>query len=476
MPENNKEKSFAELLEESEMSVGSEVKVGDRITGEIIKIGKDAVYIDTGTKIDGVADKDELLTPEGELPYQEGDSVELFVVSRKQNEIRLARSIGAEGGIEQLQQAMERKIPVEGRVKETCKGGFRVSIMQKTAFCPLSQSDIRPVDNPESLVGETFRFLITRLEEGGRNIVVSRRALLEKEQAESLEQLVAQHQPGDILEGKVTRLAPYGAFVEVAPGLEGLVHISEMSWSKSLSPEEIVSVGDTVQVKLLNIEDQGKKRGRIELSMKQTEADPWDDAGSSFQAGSLVQGTVTRTAPYGVFVEIAPGIEGLVHISEMSYLKRVHKPEEEVSPGDRIPVMIKNVDPEAKRIALSMRDAEGDPWLGVSQRYQQGQVVEGVAENQEKFGLFVRLEPGVVGLIPSSKIERATDPAVKKIKPGDSLQVAIESIDEEKRRITLSPAEDTLRNEDLQSYTSKNTELGSLGQKLKLALQEKKES
>lgn len=476
MPENNKEKSFAELLDESEMSVGSEVKVGDRISGQILKIGKDTVYIDTGTKIDGVADKSELLTAEGELPYEEGDTVELFVVSRKQNEIRLARSIGAEGGVEQLQQAMEHKIPVEGRVKETCKGGFRVRIMQKTAFCPLSQIDIRPVEEPESFVGEAFRFLISRIEEGGRNIVVSRRALLEKEQAESLEQLVSDHQPGDVLEGKVTRLAPYGAFVEVAPGLEGLVHISEMSWSKSLSPEEIVSPGDTVKVKLLNVVEEGKKRGRIELSMKQTEADPWEDVASKLEAGSLVTGTVTRTAPFGVFVELAPGVEGLVHISEMSYIKRIHKPEEEVSPGDRIPVMIKSVDTEAKRIALSMRDAEGDPWLGLSRRYAEGQVVEGVAENQEKFGLFVRLEPGVVGLVPTSKIERASDPAVKRVKPGDSLQVAIESIDEARRRITLAPAEDTAQSEDVNTYTSQNAELGSLGHKLKQALQEKKES
>jgi small subunit ribosomal protein S1 len=348
--------------------------------------------------------------------------------------------------------------------------------MQKTAFCPLSQIDIRPVEEPESYVGETFRFLISRIEERGRNLVVSRRALLEKEQAESLEQLVSDHQPGDILEGKVTRLAPYGAFVEVAPGLEGLVHISEMSWSKALSPEEIVSPGDTVKVKLLNVVEEGKKRGRIELSMKQTEADPWENVASKLEAGSLVTGTVTRTAPFGVFVEIAPGVEGLVHISEMSYIKRVHKPEEEVSPGDRIPVMIKNVDTEAKRIALSMRDAEGDPWLGVSRRYAEGQVVEGMAENQEKFGLFVRIEPGVVGLVPTSKIERASDPALKRVKPGDSLQVAIESIDEARRRITLAPAEDTAKSEDVNTYASQNAELGSLGHKLKQALQDKKES
>ena len=318
MVEENQEKSFAQLLEDSEFSVGQELKVGDRITGRIIAVGKDQAYVDTGTKTDAVIDKQELSEEDGSFPYQEGDQVELYVISRKHNEIRLGRSMGAaDGGLEELEQAMQGQIPVQGKVQQTCKGGFRVRVMGKTAFCPLSQMDIRPIDDPESMVGESLDFSISRVEEKGRNIVVSRRALQEKERKESLQNLRDTVQTGDILSGTVTRLAPFGAFVQVAPGLEGLVHISEMSWSRRTTPEEVVSPGDSVRVKLLSLEEQDKGQPRLQLSIKQTLTDPWEDVAPTFQPGSLVNGTVTRTAPFGVFVEIAPGIEGLVHITNL---------------------------------------------------------------------------------------------------------------------------------------------------------------
>jgi small subunit ribosomal protein S1 len=314
--------------------------------------------------------------------------------------------------------------------------------------------------------------LITRLEAGGRNIVLSRRQLLEQEQAAALQTFTEQTQPGDILQGTVTRLAPYGAFVQVASGLEGLVHISEMSWSRNLSPEEIVAPGDSVQVKLLKLEDQGKGKVRMDLSMKQTQQDPWEEAASRFEPGTVIEGTVTRTAPFGAFVELQAGIEGLVHISEMSYLKRVHKPEDEVSPGDRIRVMIKNIDQENRRIALSMRDAKGDPWEGVSERYAQRQVVEGRVEKREEFGLFVRLEPGVVGLLPASVLKRTPEVSLDTKKPGDPVSVSIESVDEDNRRISLTPA-DQVQSEDWKSYAAETKPMGSLGDKLKQALDDK---
>ena len=475
MSDEQQEKSFAELFEDSEMSLGQELKVGARVQGKILQVGKEQVYVDTGTKTDGVADIKELLDDEGRFPYQEGDQVDLFVVSKKGNEIRLARSMGREGGLEELEQAQAESIPVEGRVKETCKGGFRVQISGRTAFCPLSQIDVRPVDDPESMVGQTLTFLINRIEERGRNIVVSRRSLLEKEQAQALESFTAQTSLGDVVQGTVTRLAPFGAFVQVAPGLEGLVHISEMSWSRSLSPEEIVSPGDLVTVKLLSLEDQGKGKVRMELSMKQTQTDPWDEVSARFTPGTLVTGTVTRTAPFGAFVEIEPGIEGLVHISEMSYLKRVHKPEDEVSPGDEVSVSIKDIDQDKKRIGLSMRDAEGDPWVGLEDRYSKGQTVQGVAEKREPFGLFVKLEPGVVGLLPKSKLDQAPDNKLQSIKAGEPVSVSIESIDHERRRISLAPAEGA-PSEDWKSYTAPDQGLTSLGDKLKQALNDKERS
>ena len=475
MADEPQEKSFAELLEDSDMNLGQELKVGSRVRGTILQVGKEQVYVDTGTKTDGVADIKELLDDEGRLPFQEGDQVDLFVVSRKGNEIRLARSLGREGGLEELEQAQAEGLPVEGKVKETCKGGFRIQISGRTAFCPLSQIDVRPVDDPESMVGQTLTFLINRIEERGRNIVVSRRALQEREQADSLQSFTAQTSPGDVLQGTVTRLAPFGAFVQVAPGLEGLVHISEMSWSRSLNPEEIVSPGDSVPVKLLSLEDQGKGRVRIELSMKQTQADPWDEVSTRYKPGTLLTGTVTRTAPFGAFVELEPGIEGLVHISEMSYVKRVHKPEDEVSPGEAVSVVIKDIDVDKKRIGLSMRDAEGDPWVGIEDRYAKGQPVQGVLEKREPFGLFVKLEPGVVGLLPKSKMDQVPDARLQSIKAGEPVQVSIESIDHERRRISLAPAHAS-ETEDWTPYTVQDQGLTTLGEKLKQALSDKERS
>ncbi|WP_027370115.1 30S ribosomal protein S1 [Desulfovermiculus halophilus] len=480
MTEDSQEKSFAQLIEDSEFSVGRELKVGDRIQGRIIAVGKDQAYVDTGTKIDGVVDKQDLVDEEGRFPYAEGDELELFVLSRRHNEIRLGRTMGAaEGGLEQLEQAMHSRIPVQGKVQQTCKGGFRVRVMGQSAFCPLSQIDIRPVDESEDLVGAVYDFLITRVEERGRNIVVSRRALQEKERDESLSRLQETVSTGDILSGTVTRLAPFGAFVRIAPGLEGLVHISEMSWSRNIAPEEVTAPGENVQVKFLGMEEQNKGQPRLQLSMKQAQTDPWEDAAPHFQAGSVVSGTVSRTAPFGVFVEIAPGIEGLVHISEMSYFKRVHKPEDEVSPGQTIPVKIKDIDLQSRRISLSMRDAEGDPWEGIGQRYAPGQVVQGTVEKEEQFGLFVKLEAGVIGLLPRSKLrqEAGTAPEVQwdKLKAGDGVPVRIESIDPDSRRITLAPA-DASQAEDWKAHapSEDGPEMGILGQKLQQALRAKR--
>jgi len=475
MEERGQEQSFARMLAESEMDSGPELEPGDRVRGKIISIGKDHVYVDTGTKTDGVADREDLLDREGNFTLEEGDTVELFVVSSHQGEIRLASSFGAHGGVQQLMQAMEQEIPVQGRVKETCKGGFRVQIMgNHLAFCPMSQMDNRMVEDSQSLVGESMTFLISRVEANGRNIVVSRRALKDKEQAESLQEFSRNYKPGDVLQATVTRVEPYGVFVEVAPGLEGLVHISEMSWSRSLAPEELVSVGEQVSVALLGMEEKDKGQVRIGLSMKQAQADPWESITEEFEPGSMVEGVVTRVAPFGAFVEISPGLEGLVHVSEMSYLKRVSKPEDEVEPGQKVRVKIKGIDTLERRISLSMRDAQGDPWEGVSARYKKGSLVEGQVEKQEDFGLLVALEQGVVGLVPRSILHRAQDSSLADKKPGDRVNVAVESVDEANRRISLQPA-DPAQSEEWQSYAPAREEgLGSLGLELKKAMEKKK--
>ena len=420
-------------------------------------------------------EKQELLDKDGMFSLREGDEVELFVVAVQGGQIRLAKALSGEGGLEQLRQAMEEGIPVEGKIKETCKGGFRVRILDKTAFCPLSQVDRRPVEDPETLVGEAMQCLITTVEERGRNIVVSRRALLDLELAETLAEFLEKASVGDLLQGTVSRLAPFGAFVELAPSLEGLVHVSELGWSRNVSPEDVVAVGDQVTVKLLKVDDQGKGI-RLELSMKQAMEDPWSRLADEIQVGAKLSGRVTNLAPFGAFMEIVPGIEGLVHVSEMSYLKRVHKPGDIVAVGDSVPVMIKSIDPQTRRIALSMRDAEGDPWEGVAERFKKGQVIQGTMEKREKFGMFVRLEPGVVALLPVSRLERAEDDAYAKAKPGDVLPVVVDVVDVDKRRISLALPGAADQGEDWRGHAAQETApMGSLGEQLKKAMEQREE-
>jgi small subunit ribosomal protein S1 len=253
-----------------------------------------------------------------------------------------------------------------------------------------------------------------------------------------------------------------------------MVHISEMSWSRLGTPEEILHVGDEITVKIVGIEETGSGR-KISLSMKQVGDDPWNTVTDRYTYGDKITGKAVRCMDYGVFVEIEPGIEGLVHISEMSYKKRVSKAQDMVSVGDRIEVMVKEIDPAGRRISLSMKDAEGDPWIGISDRYTVGQKLEGAIEKKEKFGYFVNLEPGITGLLPKSKIAKHHDPAsIEKKQVSESISVIIEAIDKDQRKVTLAPG-DALEEDDWKTFGSGSKQtVSSLGEKLQKALQKKK--
>ena len=269
---------------------------------------------------------------------------------------------------------------------------------------------------------------------------------------------------------------PYGAFVELSPGVEGMVHISEMSWSRLGTPEEILHTGDAITVKIIGIEKNASGgNGKISLSMKQAGEDPWNTVERKYSPGQKLAGKVTRCMDYGVFVEIEPGVEGLVHISEMSYTKRVSRTRDEVAPGDVVDIMIKEIDPVNRRISLSMKDAEGDPWIGIEGRYRTGQRVEGVIEKKEKFGLFINLEPGVTGLLPKSRISRFHDPSsIERKQPGEHITVVIEAIDTTARKLTLAPG-DSSDEDDWQRFSgSSGQPVSSLGEKLQQALKKKK--
>ena len=473
---DEEQESFASLLDSYSPSAERDLRVGDRMVGKIISIGKDTVFIDTGTKIDGAVDMAELTDKSGELLLKEGDEVELFIVALSEDEIKLSKAISGIGGLYMLREAHAKAVPVEGRVLETCKGGFRVEILQRRAFCPISQMDVEYVENPADYVGTTHQFLITQFEENGKNIVVSRRTLLAQKLAAARKQFYDSASVGDILNGKITRLMQYGAFVEISPGVEGMVHISELSWSKLKHPDELVSIGDNLQVKIIGLEPaENSDQIKVGLSAKQLLEDPWLSAGEHFQEGHKVQGKVTRCAPFGAFVEIAPGIEGLVHISEMSYLRRITKPEEIVSEGETVSVMIKEIDLHKRRISLSIRDAEGDPWLEVPDKFKVGQTAEGTIEKKESFGYFINLSPGVTGLLPKSNFKRSSEPgSLEKLREGDRLPVLVEMVNDKERKITLAPG-DAAHEEDWQKYSGDaGNALGDLGEKLQQALASKK--
>jgi small subunit ribosomal protein S1 len=305
--ENNniEEKSFASLIDSYSPGTGRELQVGDKVEGKIISIGKDAVFVDAHSKIDGVVDKAELLDENGQILYQEGDLIELFVVSRTEDEIKLSKAISGIGGLHLLREAYEKSVPVEGRILETCKGGVKVDVLHRSAFCPISQIDLEYVENPADFIGETHRFLITQFEANGKNIVLSRRSLLAQELEISRKQFYASLKVGEVMDGKITRLMPYGAFVELAPGVEGMVHVSELSWSKVATPSEIASPGDMVAVKVIGAQpDEKSNQLKIALSVKQLSEDPWLSVDQRFQEGVKVRGKVSHCVPFGAFVEL----------------------------------------------------------------------------------------------------------------------------------------------------------------------------
>ena len=471
-----KEQSFAAMLDAYSPGLEADINIGDKIRGKVISIGKDSVFVDTGTKIDGVVDKAELLDKEQQLECQEGDMLELYVVALSDDEIRLSKAVSGIGGFHMLKEAYEKAVPVEGKISETCKGGFRVEVLQRQAFCPISQVDINYIEDPSEYVGQTMNFLIITFEEKGKNIVLSRRRLLEREQAKSRKAFYETLQVDNVLDGQVTRIMPYGIFVQLSDGVEGMVHISELGWSKVATPEEVVAIGDIVRIKVISIEPD-KKPGmlKIGLSMKQLSDDPWETADRQFHEGDKILGKVTRCANFGAFVEVAPGIEGLVHISEMSYTKRILKPEDVVSVGETVSVLIKEVDMEKRRLSLSIRDAEGDPWIEVGQKYTIGQALQGVLEKKEKFGYFINLEPGITGLLPKSKLGRSRRSSeLEKLREGEPIPVIIEAINTGDRKITLAPG-NTEDEQNWQKFADDSgSSMGSLGEKLQQAMSQKK--
>lgn len=440
--EKDESQDFARMFESSLAGVGQSLKAGDKIRGEVLSIGKEEVFFSTGTVHDGSAAKAEFLQPNGELKIKKGDFVDLFVSQVKGSEIRLSTKPGAKNLADDLEDAYDMMLPVEGKVTELVNGGYRVQVNGKSAFCPFSQIDLRRAAAPEDHLQKKYQFLITQFSEGGRNIILSRRKLLEEEKEQSLAAFQEDVKPGSVVSGAITRLEPFGAFVELAPGLEGLVHISEISWSRIKDPSESVKPGQVVQAKVLRVEDQGGGRLRISLSIKQAGDEPWATGGAELAVGQTREGRVTRCMKFGAFVELMPGIEGLVPLSEMSYTKRVMKAEDMVKEGELISVLVKEINPDDHKVLLSLRDASGDPWGMVPQNFPQGSVHSGKVTRREVYGLFVELAPGITALLPKSKSHDVPEFSFDKVKVGDQISVQVSEIDFEGRKMQVIPPAD----------------------------------
>jgi small subunit ribosomal protein S1 len=352
--EESGEVSFAELFEQSSKENKRWLEPGQKVTGKVLKIGAEWLFMDTGQKGEGVIERKEFLDIDGNLTVKEGDTISAYFLSSSHGEMRFTTRIGGGatgGGSTQLEQAWQAGVPVEGVVEKEIKGGYEIKLGGTSrAFCPYSQIALRRVENPEALIGTRLTFRISEYGENGRNIIVSRRALLEEEQRRLKEEAQAGISEGMTVTGTITSVQDYGAFVDIG-GLEGLIPVSEIAWSRVKDVREVLSVGQQVKVVIKAID---KEKERISLSIKDTLADPWESVTGAYPEGSFHTGTVARLDTFGAFVTLGDGVDGLLHISKLGGGKRINHPREVVKEGEQIEVKIEGIDRANRRISLAL--------------------------------------------------------------------------------------------------------------------------
>lgn len=470
--EMNGEASFEELLKASAEAQGRKLFPGDKVSGKVFKVGKDTVFVELGGKSEGIADIQEFLDREGNLTVAQGDWVEMRVASIRDG-IHLTKGLKVQGGdtLGMLREAKENLIPIEGRVAGVVKGGFEVNLSGTRAFCPLGQIDLQFCEKPEEHVGARYSFRIMEIREKGRNIIVSRRGLLEEEREKKSRETLARVKPGLECEGKVTKLADFGAFVDIG-GVEGMVHISEIRHGRISHPSEVLKPGQQVKVKVLKFEADKDGRAKISLSIKALEPDAWEK-GLGFEEGEIVYGKVSKLTDFGAFVEVAPGVDGLVHISEISY-ERVSHPSRLLHEGDGVDVLVLGIDRQTHRVSLSIKEAavkkrmEQEGEGPDKARLEVGQVLRGIAEDSKPYGIFVRLPqlgPKARGLLPIEELSDSGKRDVKRKFPkGREIQVEIISIDGDgKIRLSQRVMEEREGRKSYEKFLEKDERNGKLG-------------
>lgn len=399
---NTKEEmSFEALLEESFEQ--EETREGETVKGTVVAVRKDQVIVDFGFKSEGVVSINEFALVDGERQVKEGDKIDVVLESKRENQDGLCVLSKEKADRNRLwddiQEAYDADRAIRGVVLARVKGGLQVDIGVR-AFLPGSQVDLRPIRNLDRLIGQTYRFKIIKFNKRRNNIVLSRRLVLEQEREEQKAETLAKLHEAAILDGVVKNITEYGAFIDLG-GIDGLLHITDMSWGRLNHPSDMFKVGDEVRVKVLKFDAATE---RVSLGLKQIQDNPWIEADKKYPVNQIVDGTVVSLTDYGAFIELEPGIEGLVHITEMSWTKRVKHPSKLYAIGDEVTAMVLDIDISQKRISLGIKQTEPNPWTLLSKKYPVGTVIQGPVRNITDFGVFVGVEEGIDGLVHISDI------------------------------------------------------------------------
>ncbi len=473
---DQEEEDFAALFEASLQT--NQLEKGELTEGTIVSIGPEVALVDVGGKGEAVIMVDELKNAEGEIEFAVGDRMQAMVVSTTKGVTLSRRLAGAAATDRQYEDAFHSGLPVEGKVERAIKGGYEVRLGRQRAFCPISLIDVRGAD-AAAHEGRVYQFRIIEYKDGGANIVVSRRALLEEEQQAKAAEVRTRIVPDAVLTGRVASIREFGAFIDLGAGIQGLLHISEMSWSRASKPSEIVKPGEEITVKVLRVDED---KQRISLGLKQLSVDPWSKAGEAYAVGQRRPGRVTRVAEFGAFVELEPGIEGLAHASTFAPTLSGGW-SSQVAPGMTGTFEILSIDLEQKRMGVALMvegSAPGKESAPKPTGIVPGARLTGKVERHEKFGVFVFLAPGRTGLIPLSETGVAKEADVQRTFPvGADVDVVVLEVDPAGRRIRLSAkavleaqeAEEVREWSDRQASSSGG--LGSMADKLRSALKPK---
>ena len=430
--------SFAALFEESLQS-GDFKKEGEIVIGTVVAVQRDSIVIDIGGKSEGMIAAEEFEDAQGQVTIKAGDKVDVYIEARENDDglVTLSKRRADQLKVwDEISGACERDELIEGTISQRVKGGLSVTIRGGVkAFLPGSQVDLRPIRNLDKLIGQTYQFKVIKFNKKRGNIVLSRRVLLEKERDQIKTQTLQTLEEGKVVKGVIKNITEYGAFVDLG-GIDGLLHITDMSWGRVNHPSEVFQVGDEVTVKVLKYNAETE---RVSLGLKQTQEDPWNHAEEAYPPGKRVHGKVMSITDYGAFVELEPGVEGLVHVSEMSWTKKVKHPSKLLEIGQELDCQVLEVDSKAKRISLGLKQLEPDPWTLFTEKYHPGDKIGGKVRSLTDYGVFIGIEEGVDGMVHKSDLSwtaKVNNPA-DMFHKGDDVEAIILSINHDEKKVSL---------------------------------------